>query len=101
MEKGILDILAENFLNEKMESIMKQDKGYMELDRQINEQGEKFESMDMDAEKRQAAEQLISLHINSIDFYAKASYKQGMKDWFSLLEETGLIEMLKFDKEKQ
>lgn len=95
MEKGVLDILVEHFLDEKLESAMKQDEKFMELSKRICEEGDKFESLGMDEEKRDAANRLISLHVDSIDFYAKTAYKQGFRDCMSLFKEIGMIEMPK------
>lgn len=95
MEEGVLDILVEHFLDEKLESVMKQDEKFMELSKRICEEDDKFESMGMDEEKRDAANRLISLHVDSIDFYAKTAYKEGFKDCLSLFKEIGMIEVPK------
>ena len=67
MEKGVLDILVEHFLDKKLESAMKQDDKFKELSNRICEEGDKFESLGMDEEKHDAANRLISLHIASIE----------------------------------
>lgn len=95
MEKGVADILVEHFLDEKLESIIEQDEKFMELRKRICEEGDKLESMGMDEEKRQVVNNLISLHVASIDFYAKTAYKQGFKDCLTLFKEIGLIEIPK------
>lgn len=91
MEKEILGILVEVLLDEKLDDIMMQDQRYVELQNQINEQGEKFEKINMGEEERHVVNDLISLHIACIDFYVKSAYKQGFKDCLSLLQEIGLI----------
>lgn len=91
MDKETLDILVEVFLDERVDDILHQDQSYVELEEKINEQGVIFEEMAMGEEQRAIAENLISLHTDSIDFYAKYAYKQGFKDCLSLVREVGLI----------
>lgn len=91
MDREILGMLAEVLLDERLDDIMKLDQRYRELQKQINEQGDKFEGLEMDKEQFAVAEKLISMHITSIGFYVKNAYKQGFKDCLSLLLEIGLI----------
>lgn len=93
MDMEILEILAKFLLDERLNDIMIQDQGFWELQKRIDEQAEKFEGMTMEAEQRTIVENLISLHIASIDFYAKDTYKQGFKDCLSLLREVGVVKI--------
>lgn len=91
MGKSVFRIAADNFINERLESILMQDGRFTKLQERIWEQTKKLEMSNMNRQQKLAMDRLVSLHIKNTDFYALKSYEYGFRDCISVLQELNLI----------
>lgn len=91
MDKDVFDFLVEQFINEKLDDIMMQDTEYTKLQDEIWEEKEKCDQLDLSETERQIVENLLSLHIKTIELYGKKAYEHGLIDCVSLLQKIDVI----------
>lgn len=91
MEKEFFDMITEYFINERLGDIMMQDEKYVRLQNKIWEHMEWLKEAGMDEEQHLAIEELLLLHIRSIDLYTQKAYEYGFKDCISAIRKLGLI----------
>lgn len=94
MEKDFFEIITENFINERLGDILMQDERYIEVQNKIWQQTEWLKDSEMTKEQHIAVEELLLLHIRSIDAYAKKAYEYGFRDCISVLRKLELIRPL-------
>lgn len=90
-EKGILDIIAENAVNEKLDAVMFRDPVFQQLEKKIGEEMAAFDRLALSKKERRAVDRLLSANAASAAYYSTAAYRQGVKDCVSLFRETGII----------
>ena len=94
MKKDVFDMITEYFINERLGDILMQDEGYVQLQKEIGERMEQLEMSGMEEGQYHSVEELLLLHIRSIDFYAKKAYEYGFRDCISILMKLNLIKAL-------
>lgn len=90
-EKGILDIIAENAVNERLDAVMFSDPVFQQLEKRIGEDMAAFDRMALSKKERRAVDRLLSANAASAAYYSTAAYRQGVRDCVSLFRETGVI----------
>ena len=91
MDKNIFEILTDNALNERLDSILLKDDEYQKVQDEIRNSASKFDELDLSKEQRLIVDRFISSHIKSGCCYGRIAYKCGMRDCVSLLLNMGLI----------
>ncbi len=94
MEKNVFEMIAEYFINERLGDILMRDEEYVKLQKEMGERMEQLEMSGMDEGQYHSVEELLLLHIRSIDFYAKKAYEYGFRDCISVLMKLDLIKTL-------
>lgn len=89
--RTVFDTIIEQFVNERLDDIMMQDTEYTKLQEKIWEEREKCDQLDLYETERQIVENLLSLHIKTIELYGKKAYEHGLIDCVSLLRKIGVI----------
>ena len=91
MDKNIYEILTDNALNERFDSILLKNELYQEIQNEINQLREKVHDIDLSKEQRLIVDRLVSINIESGCYYGRLAYQQGIKDCALLLREMDLI----------
>lgn len=91
MRKNIFDIITEYSVNEGMDSIVLQDKEYLRIQKNISEQTEQINKMNLTKDERTIIDRLICAHTESGAYYGRIAYKQGFQDCAELLLEMKLL----------
>ena len=91
MDKNIFEILTDNALNERLDSILLKDNEYQKVQAEIRNSTSKFDELDLPKEQRQIVDRLLSSHTKSGCYYGRIAYQQGIKDCALLLREMELI----------
>ena len=91
MNKNIFEILTDNALNERLDSILLKDGEYQKIQDEIENAASKFDELDLSKEQCLIVDRLVSAHIKSSCQYGRIAYKCGMRDCVSLLLKMGLI----------
>ena len=92
MDKNILDILTENAINERLDTILLQDIEYQKMQKKIDNLMAQFENLELSKEQKLIVDRFISSHIEIGCCYGKITYQQGFKDCAFLLREMKLIQ---------
>lgn len=91
MDKNILSIITEHFLNGRMDSIILYNPEYLGIMGTINQLEEKLSECGITDDTKHLVGELESEYLTLNSFYAKTAYLQGFRDCASLLAETGLL----------
>ena len=91
MQKNIFDRMADYSMNEGMDSILLQNREYMEVQNKIEEQIMQFDQLNLTKEQCLVVDRLISAYTESGAVYGKLAYRQGFRDCAALLLEMKLL----------
>lgn len=86
MIQEVLEILADNLTNERLDNIIQQDKEYIEIKERVHKSLLELEAIGSD---KKEVQRIIDAYDSTVheesSLYARLAYKQGMKDLAQLL----------------
>lgn len=91
MEDSILEMITEYATNERLDDIMLGDERHMAVQREVDENQERLESLDLSQEQKMAVDDLTASYIALGVCHARLAYQQAFKDCAALLREIGVI----------
>lgn len=99
VHKALLEILIENFTNERLDEIAFRDKEFRSADRKLNESLKRYDELSLPAESDKVVGQVFDAYGGQSAVYADIAYRQGIIDCVQLLKEMGVISNNSIDKE--
>lgn len=84
MDKRVLEIITENLMNERMDSIVRGVEKYTQAEQETDKTISVLEGM-LDQEQKNALDHYLCAENHRVSVYSEISYKQGMKDILTLL----------------
>lgn len=84
MDKRVLEIITENLMNERLDSIVQNNEKYRQAEQETDKTICVLEGM-LSQEQQKALDDYLSAENHRAAVYAEISYKQGMKDILTLL----------------
>lgn len=90
-EKGIMDIIAEHAVNERLDAILFHDPEFQRLEREIGKEMDAYSRLGLSKKERRTVDRLLSAHAEDAAYYSTAAYLQGFKDCAALLRAAGAI----------
>lgn len=88
---SILEIIMDYETNEGMEPIILNDEKYVEIQKEIDENQEKLDELNLSQEQKMAVDDLTASYVVSGVRHARLAYQQAFKDCVALLREIGVI----------
>ena len=84
MDKRVLEIITENLMNERLDSIVQNNEEYRQAEQETDKAICVLEGM-LSQEQQKALDDYLSAENHRSTVYTEISYKQGMKDILTLL----------------
>ena len=84
MDKRVLEIITENLMNERLDSIVQNNEEYRQAEQETDKAICILEGM-LSQEQQKALDDYLSAENHRAAVYAEISYRQGMKDILTLL----------------
>lgn len=97
MRKSIFDIITEYAINEGVNSVVRQDDEYKQIQEKIDTLTNEFTALGLSEEQRLLTDRLLTCYNESGACYGKITYQQGFRDCVSLLLEIGMIKDIRGD----
>lgn len=98
VHKTLLEILIENFTNERLDEIAFQDKEFRSSDKKLNEALERYDNLSLPEESDKIVNRVFDAYADQNAVYAAIAYKQGIIDSVQLLKAMGVISNSGTDK---
>ncbi len=89
--RGILKVLTDVMMNERLDEILQYMEEYIVRQNEIDEATAEYNSLDLLPEEKKVVDKLVSAYNADGAFYATMAYQQGMKDCAVLLKEIGVV----------
>lgn len=89
--KSLIEILVENFTNERLDQIAFKDRGFRSSDRKLNEALEQYDKMLLPKGAAKVISRVFDVFAAQNAVYVGLAYMQGMKDAVELLKKIGVI----------
>ena len=91
MDESILKLITEYAANERLDDIMLGDEEHMEIQKEVDENQERLDGMNLSKEQKMAVDDLTASYIALGVCHARLAYQQAFKDCAALLREIGVI----------
>lgn len=90
-EEPIFEAITDYAVNEHMTKTLLENQPYQDVQRQIGNQIELFDKLNLDKEQWLIVDRLVSLHTESGALYGRIAYQQGYRDCAAILQAMNLI----------
>ena len=91
MDESILKLITEYAANERLDDIMLGDEEHMAIQKEVDENQERLDGMNLSKEQKMAVDDLTASYIALGVCNARLAYQQAFKDCAALLREIGVI----------
>lgn len=91
MDESILKLIMEYAANERLDDIMLGDEEHMAIQKEVDENQERLDGMNLSKEQKMAVDDLTASYIALGVCHARLAYQQAFKDCAALLREIGVI----------
>ena len=91
MDGSILKLITEYAANERLDDIMLGDEEHMAIQKEVDENQERLDGMNLSKEQKMAVDDLTASYIALGVCHARLAYQQAFKDCAALLREIGVI----------
>lgn len=91
MDESILKLITEYASNERLDDIMLGDEEHMAIQKEVDENQERLDGMNLSKEQKMAVDDLTASYIALGVCHARLAYQQAFKDCAALLREIGVI----------
>lgn len=91
MDESILKMITEYASNERLDDIMLGDEEHMAIQKEVDENQERLEKLDLSQEQKMAVDDFTASYIALGVCHARLAYQQAFKDCVALLREIGVI----------
>nr|WP_300901638.1 hypothetical protein [uncultured Acetatifactor sp.] len=91
MDESILKLITEYAANERLDDIMLGDEEHMAIQKEVDENQERLDGMNLSKEQKMAVDDLTASYIALGVCHARLAYQQAFKDCAALLREIGVI----------
>ncbi len=93
MEKSVMDIITEQATNERLDTLLMQDKAFVRLQKKIDSAARAYDRLVRTKEQRLAVDRMVSAYTESGAYYSAMAYKLGFLDCADFLAEIFLDTM--------
>ena len=91
MDESILKLITEYAANERLDDIMLGDEEHMAIQKEVDENQERLDGMNLSKEQKMAVDDLTASYIALGVCHIRLAYQQAFKDCVALLREIGVI----------
>ena len=91
MDESILKLITEYAANERLDDIMLGDEEHMAIQKEVDENQERLDGMNLSKEQKMAVDDLTASYIALGVCHARLAYQPAFKDCAALLREIGVI----------
>lgn len=90
-KQNLFEVITDYAVNERLSEVLLGNKQYQDIQRQIDDQIEMFDGLNLDKGQRLIIDRLVSLHTESGALYGRMTYQMGCRDCVALLQAMNLI----------
>lgn len=90
-ENEIFNILAENIISGRLDSLVMQNQAYLQIIEEIDGLTKILDESDFTEHQKLIIDRLVSAHESTVNYYIKLVYQQAYKDCVALLKEIDLL----------
>lgn len=91
VHKPLIEILIENFTNERLDGIAFQDKKFLSAEKKLNEALKLYDKLSLPKEDDRVVSHVFDAYGEQSARYAAIAYRQGIIDAVQLLKKMGVI----------
>lgn len=91
VHKPLIEILIENFTNERLDKIAFKDKKFRSADKNLNESLKQYDELSLPKESDRVVNRVFDAYGEQSARYAAVAYRQGIMDTVQLLKKMGVI----------
>lgn len=87
MGKSMMDIIAEQAVNERLDAVLMQDKAFLSVQKKVDRAVKRFDRLGLSRAQRLTVDRMVSAYVESGAYHSAAAYKQGFRDCAGFLAE--------------